>query len=445
MATAPTSDDSSSPVVSSGSHSSMSSIASITVQNITGMVPTKLHRQNYITWRSLFIPVLKRFKLLGLVTGTDLCPSQFVCDSSGSRVSNPDFDLWCERDQILMIWINSTLSEDLLPLTVGMEDSRSLWQSLERRFAGVSRTHVHSMRSKIQTIQKGDSSMSDYLNSLKEISDKLAAAGDPISESDLVAYTLSGLPDAYESFIDSIETRTDSVNTDELHGMLLSKEISLQKRKNRASSSTTPFHAFAAQQGAPGSNYYRGGTSLGRFQSRNRFNLNCNFGTNQNRNNNFSGGLLGPGPGSGSGSKPLASGANHISYSSGQTSFLTGRQLQCQLCLQFGHEALTCNRLTQIASQRSQFGSPMGMTAATFPPPSYWLTNSGVSHHVTPNPASLNSVIPYNGSDQLFVGDGKGLCISHTGSALLRTANATFKLNDVLLVPQASHNLFSDV
>ncbi|XP_070667814.1 uncharacterized protein [Malus domestica] len=177
-----------------------------------------------------------------------------------------------------------------------MEDSRSLWQSLERRFVGASRTHVHSLRSKIQTIQKIDSSMPDYLNSLKEIYDKLDAVGDPISESDLVAYTLSSLPDAYESFIDSIETQNDYVNTDELHGMLLSKEISLQKHKTKTSSSTTPFHAFTTQQGHFGFNYYRG-QSRGKFQNRNRFNHNRNFGATQNRNTNASRGLLGPEPG----------------------------------------------------------------------------------------------------------------------------------------------------
>ncbi|CAN6545236.1 unnamed protein product [Malus baccata var. baccata] len=216
----------------SGSHgdvtnSSIQSLSSITVQNITGMVVTKLNRHNYITRRSLFIPVLKRFKLLGLVTGADVCPPQFVNDSSESRILNAVYETWCERDQILMIWINSTLSEDILPLTVGLEDSQSLWQSLEHRFSGASRTHIHSLRSKIQTIQKGDSSMTDYLNSLKEISDKLAAAGEPIYEPDLVAYILSGLSDEYESFVDSIETRLEPVNPDELHGMLLSKEISL--------------------------------------------------------------------------------------------------------------------------------------------------------------------------------------------------------------------------
>ncbi|XP_070677806.1 uncharacterized protein [Malus domestica] len=176
------------------------SITSVTVQNITGMVPTKLTRHNYITWRNLFLLVLKCFKLLGLVNGTDICPSQFVYDSTGTRVLNPAYDVWCDRDQILMIWINLTLSKDLLPLTVGMDDSRSLWLSLEKRFSGASRSHVHSLRAKIQTIQKSDSSMTDYLNS--------------------------------------------------------SKEISLQKRKNQAPAST-PFHAYTAQS-SPNSGYHSG-------------------------------------------------------------------------------------------------------------------------------------------------------------------------------------------
>ncbi|KAM1653674.1 hypothetical protein ACFX14_006240 [Malus domestica] len=143
----------------------------------------------------------------------------------------------------------STLSKDLIPLTIGMDDSRSLWLSLEKRFARASRTHIHSLRAKIQMIQKGDSSMTDYLNSIKEITNKLVVVGEPISESDLVAYILFGLPDDYESFVDSIETINESVTSDELHGLLLSKEISFQKRKTRltASNASTPFHAYAAQ------------------------------------------------------------------------------------------------------------------------------------------------------------------------------------------------------
>lgn len=69
------------------------SIASITIQNIAGMVLMKLNRQNYITCGSLFLPVLKQFKLLGLITEEDPCPPQFVRDSSGSRVLNAAYEI----------------------------------------------------------------------------------------------------------------------------------------------------------------------------------------------------------------------------------------------------------------------------------------------------------------------------------------------------------------
>ncbi|TQD89533.1 hypothetical protein C1H46_024932 [Malus baccata] len=92
--------DSSSPVTSSGIHhledaSNSSSIflASITVQNIASMVPTKLNWQNYITWRNLFMPMLKRYKLFGFVNGDYVCPPVCLYDSSGSRITNPAYKI----------------------------------------------------------------------------------------------------------------------------------------------------------------------------------------------------------------------------------------------------------------------------------------------------------------------------------------------------------------
>lgn len=153
--------------------------------------------------------------------------------------------------------------------------------------------------------------MIDYLNSIKEISDKLVAVHESLSESDLVAYILAGLSNDYESFIDSTETRTESVATDELHSLLVSKEISLQKRKTRASASSSSMHflAYTAQShGKSGSNNSKGNFQ-GRYQNHNRFNQNRNshnnnYGTNR-FNNNYgvyqSGNILGAYPSSSGG------------------------------------------------------------------------------------------------------------------------------------------------
>ncbi|KAM2566416.1 hypothetical protein EV1_009566 [Malus domestica] len=109
--------------------------------------------------------------------------------------------------------------------------------------------------------------MTNFLNSIKDIFDKLATAGKPLYEFDFVTYIISGLPDEYESFVDSIEICNEYVTADELHGLLLSKEISLKKFKARvSSSSSTPFHAYVVQSNNSGGNSNKG-NSRGRFQN----------------------------------------------------------------------------------------------------------------------------------------------------------------------------------
>ena len=50
---------------------------------------------------------------------------------------------------------------------------------------------------------------------------------------------------------------------------------------------------------------------------------------------------------------------------------------------------------------------------------------------------------PYNGSDDIMIGDGSGLSITHTGSSSLHTTHNIFKLNNVLYVPTMKKNLIS--
>lgn len=214
--------------------SSIPAFATVTVQNIAGMVPIKLQAGNYLLWKNLFLPVLRKYKLLGLLTGADLRPSKTIVNDAGCIVDNPAFDLWYDKDQSLMIWIISTLSTDLLSQTVGIEYSRDLWEMLEKCFAGVSRANVHHLRQRLQNLVKGDLSMVSYLQQMKEIADGLGDAGHPLTDDDLVAYILAGLSEEYDSFVTSIETRREEVSSDELHGYLLGREAALLKRKLRS-------------------------------------------------------------------------------------------------------------------------------------------------------------------------------------------------------------------
>lgn len=49
------------------------------------------------------------------------------------------------------------------------------------------------LRIQIQTIKKGSQTAQDYLRRIKFLADQLAAAGEPVTDKDLVLYTLGGL------------------------------------------------------------------------------------------------------------------------------------------------------------------------------------------------------------------------------------------------------------
>ena len=77
------------------------------------------------------------------------------------------------------------------------------------------------------------------------------------------------------------------------------------------------------------------------------------------------------------------------------------------------------------------------VTTAINPPPQgvTWYLDSGASHHITPNLSDIQDPSVYSRSDQLYVGNGQGIQITHTSKAYLHNQNNIFKLKDILHVP----------
>ena len=72
-----------------------------------------------------------------------------------------------------------------------------------------------------------------------------------------------------------------------------------------------------------------------------------------------------------------------------------------------------------------------------------WLLDSGASHHVTTNFNNLSLHSAYEGLDDMMVGNGKHLNITHTGSLNLPSPSKTFMLSNVFCVPDMKQNLIS--
>ncbi|KAM1263553.1 hypothetical protein ACFX2G_029156 [Malus domestica] len=386
-------------------NSSSSSISSITVQNISCMVPTKLKRDNYLVWKALFAPIFRRYKLTGIVDGSKICPPPFVLD------------------------LNSTLSEDIVPFTVGVTSSRDLWLNLEHRFGGVSAAHIHQLRSRLHSIHKGDLSISDYLQRIKGLADSLMAAGAFVSDPDLITVTLNGLPDEYESFIDSIMLRISTTTLDELHGLLLNKEVFMhRKKKCVASSASEPFQAFTAQFQPPllptPSQFYNFPQAFAAQQSSysapSKFhNNNRDRGFSQrNHRGNFSKNFNNRGQFNNSGGnhgnyRNTSGNRNHFGGNRGQF-HNSGGLTSCQICNSFDHKALDC-----YARMNHAF-------AGKIPPAQL----AAMCVHTNSKPSSPTWLMD------------SGMAIHHTGNSTVSTPHASFRLNNILHDRSSGRMLF---
>lgn len=85
------------------------------------------------------------------------------------------------------------MTEPLLPLVVGHETSKAVWDALARAFGSRSRSRVLQLRTRLHGICCGTVSVGEYVQSIKTIADELAAIGHPMDEDDFVMVVLAGL------------------------------------------------------------------------------------------------------------------------------------------------------------------------------------------------------------------------------------------------------------
>ena len=129
---------------------------------------------------------------------------------------------------------------------------------------------------------------------------------------------------------------------------------------------------------------------------------------------------------------------------------------RCQLCGIVGHFALQCGYLSTSALATlplaptwvscSTFTTPYAHIAVHYSNPnnsSDWVIDSGASHHVTTDLATLDLYESYIASGHVLIGDGTGLSITNTSSFTLTSLSIPLLFTNVLHVLAMSKNLMS--
>ena len=209
---------------------------------------------------------------------------EFLSDSDKALGKiNPEFVDWEQQDQLLLSWLLSSMSENLLTRMIGCDESSKIWSKLEQYFTVTMKTRIKQLRSQLSATTKANLSMDDYLLKIKNIVDLLGSIGEEISASTHIDAIFEGLTSEYDSFVTSVETRMEPYSVSEVEALLLAQERRVAKHNNNLDSNKhsaniatmhSAQHRSQTQstqvQQFPGGNNTRDGYRGGRSQSRGR-------------------------------------------------------------------------------------------------------------------------------------------------------------------------------
>jgi hypothetical protein len=90
-------------------------------------ISEKLGEKNFHLWRQQVEPYINAHNLIDFVVCTRV-PPQFVDDESRrSGIVNPEYTIWRNRDQLLLSWLQSTLTGEILSRMIGCVHAYELW------------------------------------------------------------------------------------------------------------------------------------------------------------------------------------------------------------------------------------------------------------------------------------------------------------------------------
>ncbi|KAJ0779315.1 putative RNA-directed DNA polymerase [Helianthus annuus] len=224
----------------------------------------------YSSWTKLFNLHVVAYKV-----------ANHIDETPAPDKTNPDYPLWKELDALVLQWIYSTVSDDLLDRILETNSTaRDAWVKLEKIFLSNKKARAAALETRFCNLTlTACSSLDDYCKQLKSLANQLADVDHSVSDSRLVLQLVRGLPAEYSTTASFINNR--DADWDLAISLLHDEAIRIDAQKGSSTSVLlAPATAAPAQHSAqpsghsavadqsqdPGQSSYRG---RGRGRGRN--------------------------------------------------------------------------------------------------------------------------------------------------------------------------------
>ncbi|XP_016197240.1 uncharacterized protein LOC107638463 [Arachis ipaensis] len=366
----------------------------------------KLNENNYKAWKKQALACIKVNKLQSHLDPR-MVPARFSSESDRHEgIEAQSYTDWEVQDQCLVAWLTATMESNFVNRVIEYDYAYQIWNVLSEYFESRVKSRIKQLKTQLKTLKKHGSPVTEYMAKINQVADALSALGAPLTKDEYIEAALGGLGEEYNVFITVATARIEETSESEFESQLLAQEELVDRFRR---TELGPVQANIAQrEDIPE-----------RFQGR-------GF-------NNYRGGFRG------------SRGRGYF-RGTGRSSWWQGSRPQCQLCGKLGHTAVQCfHRFNQdfmnpqmqplnaaqppsaafhngTSSQNSQQRfqevktqppAPLNPQAfLTLPsalPDTAWYPDSGASHHITFDKRNLITGSDYDGTEQVFGGNGQDL------------------------------------
>lgn len=186
-------------------------------------------RVNFFVWCAQVTAILRSYGLI-----------DYVENPANVRVL-PQLD---RQDQLVLGWLLSSISPEVLPQVAAFTTASEVWSTLLQLYSSSSKTWNLFLRREFQALQKGGSSMQEYIVRSNCMIDALATADEKLQQGDIILTVLGGLGPEYDAFVTSVTTQFDpSMSFVDLQALLLDK-IFDYPRHSASSHLSTPWRSL---------------------------------------------------------------------------------------------------------------------------------------------------------------------------------------------------------
>ena len=354
----------------------------------------KLDGHNWMTWKFQMRHLLLAKGLWAFVDGSEV--------AGESAQARTEFNQKSER---AFSTIALAVCTSHLYLITSVDKPKDAWDALCSHFErGTLANKLFLKKQYFRTEMKEGTPIEAHLKHMKEITDKLASIGAPISEEDQVVTLLGSLPPSFSTVVTALEARGDDLKLSQVQQSLILEEMKLTER-NGSGAETYGDHTSSAMVGSQGGRsswkprcYHCG--QLGHFRRE------CPKRKGQ-----------------------MSYGSDHTASTAGEKCYRNPRE---------------DNRSELDASDNiGAFTASVGLTQMD-----KWLIDSGASSHMTWERSILTNYVEFKKAQKVGLGDGRTVDAVGIGNVHV---NMQFKVSQakpcviyhVLYVPELTCNLFS--